>query len=295
MNLHLLRVFAAVAQHNGVGAAARALRVSQPAVSRAVRELEEQVGLTLLERTGRGIRLTSEGTDVYRQARDVFAAERMVEETIAGLKGIEHGSLHIGASTTIATYVLPGIVGAFARAHPGIAIELTSVHTRTLVDLLRNYELDVAIAEAAVDDDRIAVTRWATDEMVVICAPGHRLAATRAISAATLADELLILRELESGTRTIVDRALAAAGIIVRRSMSVDSTEVIKQLVANGLGVGIVSRVAVRDQLALRRLVTVDVTGLHVTRPFNRLAVRGRVPSGAARSFLKMLAAAKRG
>lgn len=283
-------MFVAVAEHDGVGAAARKLHVSQPAVSRSIRELEEQTGLTLVERTGRNIRLTSEGVDVYKHARAVFAAERGVEQTVAALKGIEHGSLHIGASTTIATYVLPEVISAFARAHPKIVLELSSVHTRTIVEMLRNYKLDVAIAEAAVEDRRILVTRWRTDEMVVICSPDHRFVKLRTVVPSMLNDELLILREAESGTRTIVSRALSAAGVSAHRSMSVDSTEVIKQLVASGLGIGIVSRFAVHDQVMLGRLMAVDVVGLRVTRPFNRLSMRGRPPSIAARSFLRFLA-----
>ncbi len=118
MNLHLLRLFSAVVEYDGVVSAAKALRLSQPAVSRAVRELETQIGLPLLERTSRRVRLTPEGKEIYRHAREVYSAERMVEDSIARLKGLRQGTLHIGASTTIATYVLPKFIGEFARRLP---------------------------------------------------------------------------------------------------------------------------------------------------------------------------------
>lgn len=290
MNLHLLRLFTAVVEHGSVGAAARSLGVSQPAVSRAVRELETQTGLALLERSARGIRLTAEGEEVYAHARGVYAAERAVEESIASMKGMQKGTLHIGASTTIATYVLPEILSRFSDQHPGIELMLSAVHTRMLVQMLRRYELDVVLAEAPVHDERIRVMPWRMDEMIAIVPPHHRLTTHRGpVPPSALSDELIVLREPESGTRTIVLKALAHAGVEVRRSISVDSTEVIKQLVAGGFGIGVVSRVAVQEQLSLGRVVELKVKGLHVTRPFNRLALRGRRPSSATRAFLSVL------
>jgi DNA-binding transcriptional LysR family regulator len=289
MNLHLLRLFTAVADHDGVATAARALRLSQPAISRAIRELERQLGVSLFERSTRRVRLTPEGAEIYRQARGVFAAERAVEESVAALKGLKQGTLHIGASTTIATYVLPGFIGAFARSHPQVEIRLSAVHTRVIVDLLRRYELDVALAEAPVTDPDVAVTPWRVDEMVVIAAAGHHLAKRRKIAPSELSDELFLLREPESGTRSIVLSALAGAHVTVRRSMSIDGTEVIKQAVAEGLGIAVVSRSAIADQLATGRLAVLHVDGLRVQRPFNHLALRDRRPSSVARAFDQLI------
>ncbi len=295
LNLHHLRTFAAVVRADGFGAAARALGVSQPAVSRAVRDLEREVGEPLIERGVRGVRPTALGRALFDHAQAVATAELGAEQVLAAARGLASGTLHIGASTTIATYLLPPIIGAFARAHPGVVLRLSSVHTRALVPLVRRYEVDVALAEAAVDDAQLAVTRWITDAMVCIAAPTHALAvrapAAGPLPAAALDDQLLLLREPESGTRDIVLRGLSAAGVVPTRVMAVDGTEVIKQLVAEGLGVGVVSRDAAAGMIALGRLVEVPVQGLPIARPFHRLAVHGREPSGAARAFLKLLAA----
>ncbi|HXC25635.1 MAG TPA: LysR family transcriptional regulator [Gemmatimonadaceae bacterium] len=293
LNLHLLRLFVAVAEHGGVVTAARALGVSQPAVSRGVRDLEHQVGIPLLERTPKGVRLTTAGSAVYEHARGVFAAERAVEETMAALRGVERGHLHIGASTTIATYALPEVIAEFTKRHPGVEIRLSAIHTRMIVELLRRYELDVAIAEAPVSDRRIQLHRWRMDEMVVIAAPAHPLAVASAegslVPPSALAAERILLREPESGTRTIVLQALSAVGIEPVHTMVVDGTEMIKQLVAGGVGIAIVSRCAVTDALASGRLATIRVDGLSITRPFNRLLLRDRRPSSAARAFLEIL------
>ena len=295
LNLHQLRIFAATVEHNGIGAAARALGLSQPAVSRAVSELERDLGLHLLERSTSGVRPTPIGLELFEHAQAVAAAERGAEEAAAAARGLTRGALHIGASTTIATYVLPPLIGAFARAHPGIDLRLSSAHTRVLVPMVRDYVVDVAFAEAPVADPRVTVTRWLTDEMVVVAAPAHPLAlraATHgAVGPAALDEELLILREPESGTRDLVLHGLTAGGVVPTRTMSVDGTEVIKRLVAEGVGIAVVSRVTVVEQLALGELTVVPVRGLRITRPFNRLASPRRRPSPAARAFLELLAA----
>lgn len=288
MNLHLLRLFSAVVENEGVVAAARSLRLSQPAVSRAVRELETQMGIPLLERTTRRVRLTPEGREIYEQARAVYLAERAVEDTAARLKGLRQGSLHVGASTTIATYVLPPIISAFAKLHPEVDLRLSAVHTRILVERLKEHELDVALAEAPVKDRGVIVTPWRVDHMVVIAAPNHPMAG-QAIQPKSLAEQMFILREPESGTRAIVVAALRRAGIEPKHILSIDDTEVIKQVVAEGLGIGVVSHYAVAEQLTSKRLVALTVDGLTIERPFNRLALDRRSPSTAARAFWTLL------
>ena len=288
MNLHLLRLFSAVVENEGVVAAARSLRLSQPAVSRAVRELEMQMGIPLLERTTRRVRLTPEGREIYEQARAVYLAERAVEDTAARLKGLRQGSLHVGASTTIATYVLPPIISAFAKLHPEIDLRLSAVHTRILVERLKEHALDVALAEAPVEDRGVIVTPWRVDHMVVIAAPDHPMAG-HTVQPKSLAEQMFILREPESGTRAIVVAALRRAGIEPKHVLSIDDTEVIKQVVAEGLGIGVVSQYAVAEQLASKRLVALTVDGLTIERPFNRLALDRRSPSTAARAFWALL------
>ena len=294
LNLHHLRVFAVVGRLGGIGVAARELGITQPAVSRSIRELEAELGLRILERGTEGVVPTVAGRELLEHAQAVVAAERAAEEAMSAVRGLERGTLHVGASTTIATYVLPPLIGAFTRAHPGIELRLSAVHTRILVPLVRHYQVDIALAEAPVADHRIVVRRWITDEMVVIASPQHPLARRRRdgqrIMPSALDEELLILREPESGTRDLVLRGLSAVGIAPARTMAVDGTEVIKQLVAEGVGIAIVSHDTVSDQIAIGRLVTLEVDGLAIVRPFNRLTLPHRRPSAAARAFLKLLA-----
>jgi DNA-binding transcriptional LysR family regulator len=259
----------------GIGAAARASGVSQPALSRTLRELERSVGVRLLERGPRGLHPTPVGRALFEYAQTIVAAERDAERLLGAAVGLQHGVLHIGASTTIATYLLPAAIARFAHDHPGIEVRLIAAHTRVLEHMLLQYKVDLALAEARPNDPRIVATPWMMDELIVIAAPDHRLAAKRALPAAALAGERFVLRELESGTRDVVLAGLAAAGLVPHSSIAVDSTEVIKQLVVSGFGVGVVSRHAVVDQLRSHRLCVLDVPALRLQRPFTQLTNPG--------------------
>ena len=289
LNHGLLKSFVAVAEHGGFTTAARALGVSQPAVSRAVRDLERSVGFDLIERTPRGVRLTRAGESFLLNARDVIGSMRSAEEAAAGLSGLEHGRLHVGASTTIATYVLPAFIGRFLQEHPAVDVRLDTAHTRGVIEMLLDYHLDIALTEAPVSNPKIQTRRWRTDHLVAIASPNHPLARRKRIPPSALAVELLLLRERESGTRTIVLEGLAAAGVQPGRTMEIDGPEAIKQIAAHGRGVAIVSRHTVEEQLALRRLVVLDIPRLKITRPFYRLSLKHRRPSPAANAFERLL------
>jgi DNA-binding transcriptional LysR family regulator len=284
-NLNALRAFAAVAEHRSFTAAAQAIGVSQPAVSRAVRELERICGFALLERTPRNVRLTREGAIVLEDARAIVAAVRTAEERVAEVVGLSRGRLHVAATSTIAPYVLPPFIGRYIEQHPSVHLRLTTAHTRAVQQMLLDYEIDVGLTEAPVSHPRIRARRWRTDRLVVIASPQHPLAGRRAIPATALNAELLLLREPAAGTRTIVNSALRAAGITASRTIEVDGPEAIKQLVAHSRGVAIVSIATVEEQIALGRLVVLDVAGLRIERPFFRLSLAAHRPSPAARAF----------
>lgn len=290
LNLHQLRAFATVVRLGGLGAAARATGVSQPALSRALRDLERHIGVRLLDRGPNGAEPTPIGRELFEHAQAVVAAEHEAERLLATAAGQEHGVLHVGASTTIATYIIPEVIALFDREHSGIEVRLVSAHTRVLERMVRRFEVELALAEATVNDPGIRATPWMFDEMVVIASPRHRLAGKRAIPPSQLSDERFVLRELESGTRDIVLRGMAAAGLVPRTSVAVDGTEVIKQLVSAGFGVAIVSRHAIADQLSTGALTVLDVPRLRMRRPFNRLTLPGRKAGSDAQAFFRVLA-----
>lgn len=289
LNLHHLRVFASVAEQGGFSRAAAVLRLSQPAVSKSVGELERQTGVPLFERAGRASRLTSAGALLFARARELFAVEQSAEEELRALRGLEQGVLRIGASTTVATYLLPGVLARFRAAHPGVTLRVASANTRAIARALTERRLDVALVEGPVSDARLESLPWREDELVVIAPPGHRVAARRSVSLADLTRESFIVREPGSGTRKVAEQVLAERGIELRVAMQLASTEAIKQAVAAGLGLAIVSRFAVADQVALKRLVALPLRGAPLRRPLTELRLVGRAPSPAAAAFRALL------
>lgn len=291
MNLHLLRLFTTVARHHSFTRAAEALNLSQPAVSKGVRDFEAQIGSRLLERGGAGgVTLTEAGRLLMRHSGPLFAAERAAEEELAALRGLQRGTLAIGASTTIATYHLPPILGAFHKRYPNVELHLTSANTHTIADLLRARELDVALVEGPVDDPNIEVQPWQQETMVLIAAPDHRLIRTETpIEPETVSREIFVVREPGSGTRDVVRQALETLGIVPKRVVVVSSTEAIKQIVAGGIGVAIVSAAAAADQIALGKLAVVKGRDFAMHRMLSRLSLPARQPSAPAAAFNALL------
>jgi DNA-binding transcriptional LysR family regulator len=290
MNLHHLRLFAAVVNHGGFTKAAESLRLSQPAISKSLNELERQLNLVLIDRGGRSIKLTDAGQTLYARARELFGVEWIAEQELREIRGLKRGILRIGASTTIATYMLPPFLGRFHLRHPRIRIRASSANTRTVLRMLLESRVDVALVEGPVSHSRVEVQPWREDELVVICHPEHQLLARNDVDVEMLVREQFIVREPGSGTRDVSARALALHGARLSNTMRVGGTEAIKQAVAAGLGLAFVSRAAAADQLALGKIAVVLVNGLSIRRTLAQIKLRGRVTSASARELELLLA-----
>ena len=288
-SFRLLRVFVAVAHRQSFTRAAEQMGLTQPGVSKSIRELERQAGTRLVERIPTGVRLTEAGTVLLGHARAILAEERAAEDALHALRGLGQGSLRIGASPTIATYLLPPFVQLFSTQHPAIELHLQTAPSRAVAAALLERELDIGLTEAPVPEDaRLKVIPWREDELVVVAAPSHPLAPQAPISISALSNELLVMREAGSGTRKTVLDMLAAHGVVPQRMLDADSVESIKRIVAAGLGLSIVSRAAIEDMLSLRRLVVLEMTDCRITRALNRLALRTG-QSAAAKAFIALL------
>jgi len=295
LNLHLLRMFATVVRTGSFSRAAEALHISQPAISKGVRDFELQIGCRLLDRAPKGVRPTREGQALMRHAETLFATERAAEEEMRALRSLEEGSLRIGASTTIAAYLLADCLGLFHNAHPNVDLHVVSANTREIADLMIGHEIDIALVEGSVSDDELIAEAWRTDIMELIVAPQHRFASANApIEPQALSEETLIVREPGSGSREIVMRALSEHGIEPRRTLQIGSTEAIKQAVIAGIGVSIVSAAAIEDQVAGKRLKSIALRGLELNRQLWQLKIPGRLDAPAAVAFDQLLDAMKR-
>lgn len=285
LNLNLLRIFGQVAEHGSISAAARAMHISQPAVTKSLQELEKQVALPLLERGAKGVRLTEAGLALQDHARAIFAAESAAEDDLRSRLGLTGGSLRIGASLTVANYYLPPLLARFQELNPHLRILLGSNNTENVVRLLLEYRLDAAFVEGPVQHERLVLRKWREDQLVVVAASGHPLARRASLCLEDLADALWVVREAGSGTREVVEQVLEERGLRWTNSLEINSTAAIKQTVAAGHGLAMVSLHAAADQIALGKLKVLPVQDFQVRRELTYLSLKNRPLGAAARRF----------
>jgi len=290
LNFNRLRLFAAVVAEGSVTAAAAALGISQPAVTKAVHELERDTGLPLLEHTGRRVQPTAAGELLAGYARRIFALAREAEGALTDVRGLTIGHLAVGASTTIGIYLLPAFLGRYHARYPAIALSLHIANTAEIVARLREYRDDLALVEGPVAADDLVVRPYRADTLVLIVASDHPLARDGATATAgDLAGLPWLLREPGSGTREVAAEALRAAGITPSIALELGSTEAIKGAVAAGFGASLVSQLAVAQELALGRLAMVPMVLDPVARMLSLVERRAARPSPATAAFLDLL------
>ncbi len=293
VNLHLLRIFVAVAEHRSFSRAAETLFISQPAVSKAVRELERQLDLPLLEREAGGarhVRLTESGQALLEHARGIFALERAAAEDIRARVGLKRGRLTIGASTTIAAYWLPSYVAEFMVDRPAIQLEIQAANTRAVSQALIDCRMDLALVEGAVEDPRILVTHWRDEPLRIVAHSGSALALEPRPTIADLNAQIWLMREAGSGTREVTERLMTACEITPERRITFGSSEGIARAVAGGLGISMLPACVVQGLLAAGTLKEVRLSsGRLPPRRLYLLQLKERPLSPLARSFINTL------
>jgi DNA-binding transcriptional LysR family regulator len=290
MNLNHLAIFQAVAVCQSVSAAARQLHISQSAVSKQLGDFEQCLGVQLFDRRPRGMQATEAGRLLLGYANRLFAIEAEAEAALGDLHAQRRGRLSIGASRTLGGYLLPPLLAAFRRRHPGVELSLRVENTQAIEDKLIAGEIDIGFSEGVMGNAQLSYAEFADDELVLIAAPGHVIAGQAGISLSRLAQLPLLMHETGSGTRAVTERALQARGLNLRPAMTLASTEAIKHTVATGVAVAILSTYAVRTDVAAGRLQVVPVRGLRIRRPLYRVQLRNAWSSPALTAFLATLA-----
>jgi DNA-binding transcriptional LysR family regulator len=296
MNLHLLRIFFAVAELKSFSRAAEALFISQPAVSKAVRGLEQQLGLPLIERGSggakgvKGLRLSESGQALFNHARGIFALERAAIEDVRARIDLERGKLIIGASTTVAGYCLPSYVAGFLQKFPSTQLEIRVGNTTDISEALIDCDIDLALVEGAVDDTRIMSARWQDDELKIIAPPNSTLARKRKPNIENLNEEVWLMREHGSGTREVNERLMQAHGIQPKRTIEFGSNEGIARAVAAGMGIAMMPTLVVRELLMVGEVKAVRYPySIPLLRPLFILKLSERPISPLAHAFFELL------
>ena len=290
-----LVVFRAVAEQFSFRKAAEELYLTQPAVRLQIKALEEDIGVQLFDRAGAHITLTSAGQVLLNYCEQVRTLLAQTRHEIAALSGEHAGQLALGASTTIAQYVLPRLLGKFCREHPRVHPTLISGNTEHIVEAVAKQKISLGFIEGPARSREVNTKPFLEDELVLIASTSHEWADQNLISCAELASTPLLMRERGSGTRHVIELALERKGL-KRKSlqivMELDSTEAIKSAVEAGLGIGFVSRWAIaKDQRLDSSFKIVEVEGLRIRREFLIALQSGPEPQGLALEFRRFLLA----
>jgi len=288
-----LVVFRAVAEQLSFRKAAEELYLTQPAVSLQIKALEEDLGVQLFDRTGSHIALTEAGNTLLSYARQVHTLLSEAEREVASLSGEHAGRLALGASTTIAQYVLPRLLGEFRREHPRVHATMISGNTEHVVSAVIQQQIALGFIEGPAHSRDVKTEPFLVDELVLIVPAAHEWAERGSIGCTEIASTPLLMRERGSGSRKVVEMALERQHI--KRSslqivMELDSTEAIKSAVEAGLGAGFVSRWAIAKDLRLGsafKIVAID--GLRIRRDFLIAYSAGPEPQGLAMEFRRFL------
>jgi LysR family transcriptional regulator, transcriptional activator of the cysJI operon len=283
-----LKVFRAVAAQASFRKASESLHLSQPAVSQHIHALEEELGLRLFDRSGTRIELTSAGSLLLKYAERSAHILEEARAALSNLNGAASGQLRLGASTTVAQYILPHMLGVFLKDNPKVTLSVVSGNTEEIVALLLEGSISLGMIEGPPMSKEVHTEKFLDDHMVLIAPRSHEWSGAASVPLASLTKVPLLLREQGSGSRRVVEKALKKAGLPLSRlqiQMELDTTEAIVSGVEAGLGLGFVSEWAIVKAARLGAVVPVRVEGLDIHRDLTLIRMVGPEPEGAARVF----------
>jgi len=287
LSFRQLEIFERIAATGSVTRAGEELLLTQSAVSMALLQIEQQSATALFERSGRRLILNDSGRLLLKEAREILQAVKRVEQQLRGDSGQLVGELLVGGSTTIGNYLLPALLGAFARQYPKTRVELRVGNTQQVAEWLEAGELDIAFVEGPCHSRGLVPVHWRDDELVVVTGPEHSWAREKRVTPEMLALAPWIMREKGSGTREIFEEAMEKAGISYVIALEFGHTEAIKNGVAAGLGVSCLSRIAIHRELEHGLLVEV-ASPLMLKRSLTLLKRRDSCCSALLAAFLKV-------
>jgi len=291
MEIRTLKYLVSLAECGSFTAAAREHYVTQPAVSIQLGKLQNELGVVLFEVQGRTVRFTRAGEIVLDYAKKILNLERELLREIKDLTALERGSIALGTIDAASTYVLPNIFSRFRELYPGIDVHLMISPTRPLLEELASGRLDLVVGTLPIDDIHGAeIFPIFKEELVLIAPPTYPLAERRFVEPEALSEYPFISFHEESITRRIIERTLRGRGVKPRIAMAIDSPEVIKNLVASGLGLAVLPVNAVHDEIERGSVKVLRVRRLRLERRLGLIIPTGRYMSSTVKAFLGVLA-----
>jgi DNA-binding transcriptional LysR family regulator len=287
-----LHVFQKVAELQSTTRAARVLHLSQPAVTKHIQLLEEELQVPLFVRTGRGMVLNESGIIFLRHVQQVAQAHENVAQQLQKHAGVYAGRLRLGSNKTILAYCLPEIMARFKARYPWAHCEIIDGNTDTIIGALLDQRIDLALIEGPCRRPEIQISTFFQDEIIWIASPQDPLAQIHNPKISEILSRPIIVREAGAGTRQFMEQELHRLRIPLKRlkiAQEIPGPGGVKRLVAAGLGIGYVFRISVEQELADGKLVKIHCPKLSLRRPFSLLCPQGPTPPGIAQAFIQVL------
>jgi len=293
LDTHRLKIFISVAELKSFSRAAKELYLTQPTVSQHITTLESFLGITLLNRTGKGIFLTNEGKTLYKYAKQITALTDEALQSIELLKGMKTGSLTLGASTIPGEFILPNILGNFKKDYPEMKISIKISDTQKTINDLLEHSIEIGVIGAKVPNPELTYTQFLEDELILAVPKNHKWWNLKGkIEISDFIKEPFILREDGSGTLISMASTFKKLGIDKNELnivAEVGSTTAVKQSIKAGLGISLVSERALSEELKLKTLKKISIKNVRFTRTFYIIRNRNTAPSPLSKAFIKFL------
>lgn len=286
MTLRHMKIFLTVCQKGSVTAAARELYLSQPAVSLAVKEMEEHYGVPLFDRISKKLYLTQAGRQLMHYAERILSLFETVESGLG--KDEDTGTLRIGSSITIGTHLLPSLVQMFSKRYSRMKIRVLIHNSDAIEEKLLKNEVDIGLIEGTVHSPNLTCHRFCEDRLVVVCAPEYPLAQKRIVTLEEFLQQNFLLREPGSGTRELLDQSLAVLGYAVEPLWESCSTQALIHGVKKGLGISVLPYLMVQQELQAGVLLSLPVEALSLQRYFSVVYHQNKYLSGPVKDFIAL-------
>ncbi len=268
--------------------AGRELRLSQPAVSLQMKDLGAEVGVELFRMRGKRLELTGAGEELVRYAERILGLVEEAPEAVRA-KARQGGLVRVAASSTPGVSLLPDLIARYRRSKPDVLVTLTVTNTEDVEEKIRRADVDLGVVGGRLGPANLHVEPWWEDELVLVVSRFHRFARLRHVAPSALGGELLLSREHGSATRTTYEAVFLAAGLRLPQTHVVGDTEAIKRSVAAGMGIALLSRFSVSEELKSGRLAGLRIEGLSLIRPLHLLLPDERDASPVVADFVQFL------
>jgi len=289
VNLDQLRIFQAVAQSRSFTRAAAIVHLTQPGISKHIRQMEEYFGVPLFDRAGRKVTLTEAGAILFEATQGIMAIIDVAEQRIEDLKGLRGGRLRLGTSFPVGVYLLPAVLARFRKLHPAVEVTLDIAVSDSIGPKILANEIDLGLVSYEPRDPRLVARAFMTDELVVIVARDHEWRKKRRIKPQELDGETIIVAARGAGTRSVVEERLRALGIELHKVLEFGNLEGVKHAVEAGLGISVQARSVVQREVAAGSLHAIRLAGMDARIQFLYVWRKNGHLSYAAKALVGLL------